>query len=93
MITELLSAFGSQAVAGLVNANGIITPLGSVRTIEASEMVNRLTLMAVSPTVLATGLVDQKADGAPILKISTPSALETFPGLSGYCTSKHALLS
>ncbi|MFL0793831.1 MAG: SDR family NAD(P)-dependent oxidoreductase [Prochlorococcus sp.] len=93
LISNLVSVLGARPIAAMINAAGIITPLGSVRNIEASAMVSRLILMAVAPTVLANGLVDQMAEGARILNISTRSALETFPGLSVYCMSKHALLS
>ena len=92
-VEQIIAALGGLSIAALINAAGDTTPLQPVDTIKSEVFLERLTLMAVAPTVLTTGLAPHMASGARVLNLSSRAAVETFPGFSAYCMSKHALYS
>lgn len=93
LVGQIKGLLDGQSIAALINAAGDTTPLQPVNMITSDVLLERLILMAVSPTVLTTELVPLMASGARVLNMSTRAATETFPGFAVYCMSKHALHS
>lgn len=92
-IEGLQAALGSQPLAALVNGAGAVTPIGPLAHHSSEAMLSALTLMAVAPARLSGALAQRMVSGGRILNLSTRAAHATFPGLSLYCMSKHALHS
>ncbi|MCP9927492.1 SDR family NAD(P)-dependent oxidoreductase [Cyanobium sp. CH-040] len=90
-ISAMREALDAKPLAALVNGAGAVTPLGPLADHGCEAMLDAFTLMAVAPARLATGLAPLMVNGGRVLNLSTRSAHESFPGLSLYCMSKHAL--
>ncbi|MGB5136418.1 MAG: SDR family NAD(P)-dependent oxidoreductase [Prochlorococcaceae cyanobacterium] len=86
-------ALGPRPLAALVNGAAAVTPVGPLADHGCGAMLDAFTLMAVAPARLATSLAPLMVEGGRVLNLSTRSAHDTFPGLSLYCMSKHALHS
>jgi benzil reductase ((S)-benzoin forming) len=92
-IAGILAALGDRPLAALVNGAGTVCPIGSLAEHSSDTLLTALTLMAVAPARLACALTGRMVPGGRVLNLSTRSAFATFPGLSLYCMSKHALHS
>ncbi len=92
-IEGILAALGGRPLAALVNGAGAVTPVGPLAQHASATLLEALTLMAVAPARLSCALAERMVPGGRVLNLSTRSAFATFPGLSLYCMSKHALHS
>jgi NAD(P)-dependent dehydrogenase (short-subunit alcohol dehydrogenase family) len=92
-IAGILAALGQRPLAALVNGAGTVVPIGPLTHHASDTLLTGFTLMAVAPARLACALVAHLVPGGRVLNLSTRSAFATFPGLSLYCMSKHALHS
>jgi NAD(P)-dependent dehydrogenase (short-subunit alcohol dehydrogenase family) len=70
-----------------------VSPIGPLVDHTSETLLTALTLMAVAPARLTSALAWRLEPGGRVLNLSTRSAFATFPGLSLYCMSKHALHS
>jgi NAD(P)-dependent dehydrogenase (short-subunit alcohol dehydrogenase family) len=92
-IAGVLAALGERPLAAVVNGAGTVCPIGPLTQHSSDTLLTALTLMAVAPARLASALAGRLVPGGRVLNLSTRSAFATFPGLSLYCMSKHALHS
>jgi NAD(P)-dependent dehydrogenase (short-subunit alcohol dehydrogenase family) len=92
-IAAIVEALGDRPLAALVNGAGTVCPIGPLTDHTSDTLLTALTLMAVAPARLASALAGRLVPGGRVLNLSTRSAFATFPGLSLYCMSKHALHS
>ncbi|WP_411868682.1 SDR family NAD(P)-dependent oxidoreductase [Vulcanococcus limneticus] len=92
-LAAIRAGLGSRPLAALVNGAGRITPIGPLAGHSSDDLLAAFTLAAVAPARLSTALADRLVPGGRVLNLSTRSAHATFPGLSLYCLSKHALRS
>lgn len=90
-IAGILDALGARPLAALVNGAGTVCPIGPLVEHTSDTLPTAFTLMAVAPARLACALAGRLVTGGRVLNLSTRSAFATFPGLSLYCMSKHAL--
>jgi NAD(P)-dependent dehydrogenase (short-subunit alcohol dehydrogenase family) len=86
----MLAALGGATLDGIVWAAGVVrrAPVGSIRD---DDLFNLLRVNLAAPLLVTQALVQQLADGASIVLVSSNLAHRPVPGSIAYAASKAAL--